>query len=70
MIKERKDQEIQATIEQKDQEIQECNIKFIRLKGSISPELLSPEEKQIFDQLIRDEQLANLQGANQGQPLA
>lgn len=57
-------------IEQQAAQIEEMQSQLIRIKGNVNPEMLSPEEKQIFDQMKRDEMQQQLeqQGVNVDQP--
>jgi hypothetical protein len=67
--------EIQQQIQEKDAQIQEIaaqlesvQIENIRIKGEADIELLSNEEKQIFEQLKRDENIQAISGVISDQP--
>ena len=56
MINNRKQSEAEAM----GQELEAAKVTNIELKGTISPELLGPEEKPIFEQLMREKQLQQI----------
>jgi len=62
-----RDEQAQA-IEEQTAQIEDLQRKMIRLKGSVNPELLSPDEKPIFDEIMREQQLEQIQGVNPDQP--
>lgn len=49
-------------------QIEELQTQLIKLKGSVDPTLLNPEEKKIYEEMQREQQLEQLQGVNADQP--
>lgn len=51
-------------------QLQQIQMENIKLKAQISPELLTPEEAQMFEDMTRQELLEQQMGAANGQPVA
>lgn len=64
--------ELVSQREDKDAQIEELSNQLVEVKGSFNPELLAPEEKQLFEQIMREklmqQQIDQSTGAGLSQP--
>jgi len=57
-----------AALEQVQSQMQQMQIENLKLKAQINPELLSPEERKMLEEILREEEIQKLTGVNQDQP--